>query len=307
MTEFQIRVPASTSNLGPGFDSLGLALSLYLTVEVGTSNVSNTSFTFEGEGANDLNSAAEDNLIFRAMQYIAGREGVELKPARFHVTNEIPLARGLGSSAAAILAGFSAFEVVTGTRLPEQKLLDYATEMEHHSDNVAAALLGSFVVSSVDEAGRVCAIRMPFSNELRAIVAIPDFKVRTEEARGVVPMQVSRQAAVFNIQRAALFVAALAERRYELLREAMRDQLHQPYRAPLVPGLEKVLQLQGIPGLVGAALSGSGPTVFALATDDIESVKAALTACFTVSGIECAAYTLDIDTDGRRMNWQVNT
>ena len=301
MTEFQIRVPASTSNLGPGFDSLGLALSRYLTVEVGTSNVSQTSFTFEGEGANDLNSAAEDNLIFRAMQFIATREGAELRPARFHVTNEIPLARGLGSSAAAILAGFSAFEVATGTRLPEQKLLDYATEMEHHSDNVAAALLGSFVVSSVDESGRVSAIRMPFSNELHAIVVIPDFKVRTEEARRVVPLEVSRQDAVFNIQRAALFVAALAERRYDLLREAMCDRLHQPYRAPLVPGLQQVLQLQGVHGLVGASLSGSGPTVFALAMDDIEGVKAALTDCFTSAGIECAAYTLDIDMEGRRI------
>src|SRR5262249_15202903 len=162
-----------------------------------------------------------------------------------------------GSSAAAILAGFSAFEVVTGIRLPEQKLLDYATEMEHHSDNVAAALLGSFVVSSVDEMGRVSAIRMPFSNELHAIVVIPDFKVRTAEARRVVPTEVSRQDAVFNIQRAALFVAALAERRYDLLREAMCDRLHQPYRAPLVPGLQQVLQLQGVRGLVGAALSGS--------------------------------------------------
>lgn len=301
MTEFQIRVPASTSNLGPGFDALGLALSLYLTIEVGTSNVSDTSFTFEGEGAAELNSAAEENLIYRSMQYIAGREGIELKPARFHVTNEIPLARGLGSSAAAILAGFSAFEVVTSSRLPEQKLLDYATEMEHHSDNVAAALLGSFVVSSVDESGRVSAIRMPFSNELHAIVVIPDFKVRTEEARRVVPLEVSRQDAVFNIQRAALFVAALAERRYDLLREAMCDRLHQPYRAPLVPGLEQVLQLQGISGLAGAALSGSGPTVFALATGDIEDVKAALTGCFTSSGIACEAYTLAIDMDGRRV------
>jgi homoserine kinase len=301
MTEFQIRVPASTSNLGPGFDALGLALSLYLTMEVGTANVSATSFTFEGEGAAELNSAAEENLIYRAMQYIVERERVELKPARFHVTNEIPLARGLGSSAAAILAGFSAFEVITGTRLPEQKLLDYATEMEHHSDNVAAALLGSFVVSSVDESGKVSAIRMPFSNELHAIVVIPDFKVRTEEARRVVPLEVSRQDAVFNIQRAALFVAALAERRYDLLREAMRDQLHQPYRAPLVPGLEQVLRLLGVGGIVGAALSGSGPTVFALATNDVEDVKAALTDCFTSSGIACAAYTLAIDMDGRRI------
>jgi homoserine kinase len=293
----RIRVPSSTSNLGAGFDALGLALQFYLTLEVEPSD--ELSFTFSGEGAAELNSSAEDNLIFRAMRFVADREAVELRPARFKVTNEIPLARGLGSSAAAIIAGFSAFEVVTGSKLSEQKLMDYATEMEHHSDNVTAALLGSFVVSCVDESGKVFAAKVNFPQAVRAIVVTPNFKVRTEDARRVVPLNVSRADAVFNIQRAALFVAALAGGRYELLREAMRDKLHQPYRAQLVPGLEEILNLQNVPGLIGTALSGSGPTVFALATENFEGVKKAIAAGFESRSIECLADVVPIDTEGR--------
>lgn len=298
----RIRVPSSTSNLGAGFDALGLALGLYLTLEVELAD--EMSFSFAGEGADELSSSAEDNLIFRAMQFIAERERVELRPARFQVTNEIPLARGLGSSAAAIIAGFSAFEVVTGNKLSEQKLMNYATEMEHHSDNVTAALLGSFVVSCVDESGKVFAAKVNFPDAVRAIVVIPNFKVRTEDARRVVPLNVSRADAVFNIQRAALFVAALANGRYELLREAMRDRLHQPYRAQLVPGLEEILHLQNVPGLIGTALSGSGPTVFALAIKNFEGVKQAVATRFESQGIECTSHVVAFDTQGRVIHQQ---
>ncbi|MEW6129337.1 MAG: homoserine kinase [Acidobacteriota bacterium] len=293
----RIRVPSSTSNLGSGFDSLGLALQFYLTLDVEPAE--EMTFTFSGEGAAELNASTEDNLIFQAMKFIAAREGVELRPARFHVTNEIPLARGLGSSAAAIIAGFSAFEVVTGVQLSQQKLMDYATEMEHHSDNVTAALLGAFVVSSVDERGKVFAAKVDFPEAVRAIVVIPNFKVRTEEARRVVPLNLSREDAVFNIQRAAMFVASVAARRYDLFREAMRDRLHQPYRAPLVPGLAEILNLENVEGLLGVALSGSGPTVFALANDDFEGVKQALVAVFASRGIECKAHIVAVDTTGR--------
>ncbi len=295
----RIRVPSSTSNLGPGFDSQGIALGLYLTIDVALSGDSSTTFTFAGEGANELNSAAENNLIYTAMKFVAERENVALKPARLQVTNEIPLARGLGSSAAAIIAGFSAFEALTGVELSEEKLLAYATQMEHHSDNVAAALLGSFVVSCVTDSGKVFASRVAWPEEVRAIVVVPNFKVRTEDSRRVVPTNVSREDAVFNIQRAALFVAALVERRYDLIREAMRDRLHQPYRAPLVPGLQEILNLANVDGLIGVALSGSGPTVFALATSDFESVASAIAACFESRGIECVSRIVEVEKEGR--------
>lgn len=295
-TTTRIRVPSSTSNLGSGFDSLGLALQFYLTLDVEPAD--ETTFTFSGEGAAELNASTEDNLIFQAMKFVAVREGIELRPARFHVTNEIPLARGLGSSAAAIIAGFSAFEVVTGITLTEQQLMDYATEMEHHSDNVTAALLGGFVVSSVNERGKVFAAKVDFPEAVRAIVVIPNFKVRTEEARRVVPANLSRTDAVFNIQRAAMFVASVAASRFDLFREAMRDRLHQPYRAPLVPGLAEILKLEHVDGLLGVALSGSGPTVFALANENLEGVKQALVAVFESRGIDCTSHIVAVDNTG---------
>jgi homoserine kinase len=299
---FRIRVPSSTSNLGPGFDSQGIALRLYLTIDVEPVEGSQITFSFAGEGAEELQSAAEDNLILRAMKFVAEREGMALRPARLKVTNEIPLARGLGSSAAAIIAGFSAFEVITDTRLTQDKLLAYATEMEHHSDNVAAALLGSFVVSCVTDEGAVLASRVEWPDEVRAIVVVPNFKVRTEDSRRVVPASLSRQDAVFNIQRAALFVAAIAGRQYDLIREAMRDKLHQPYRAPLVPGLEEILQLQEVDGLIGVSLSGSGPTVFALATKEFETAAEVIADCFRSRGIECFWRILDVEKTGRAIH-----
>jgi homoserine kinase len=295
----RIRVPSSTSNLGPGFDSQGIALSIYLTIDVAPSDDTSTTFSFAGEGAGELASAAENNLIYTAMNFVADREGVELPSGRLQVTNEIPLARGLGSSAAAIIAGFSAFEVLAGVKLSEEKLLAYATAMEHHSDNVAAALLGSFVVSCVTESGKVLASRVTWHDEVRAIVIVPNFKVRTEDSRRVVPTNVSREDAVFNIQRAALFVAAFAERRYDLIREAMRDRLHQPYRAPLVPGLEEILNLENVRGLIGVALSGSGPTVFALATDNFEEIAKTISHCFQSRDIECTSRIVEIEKEGR--------
>ncbi|HXG68238.1 MAG TPA: homoserine kinase [Blastocatellia bacterium] len=295
-----IRVPATAANLGPGFDCHGLALSLYLTVEVEPSEEPFGTFTFRGEGAQELGGAAEENLIFQAMRFAAEREGVPLQPARLRVTNEIPLARGLGSSAAAIVAGLSAFEAVTGARLPEGKLLAYATAIEGHSDNVAAALLGSFVVSCTGDGGEVLAARVAWPDDVRAVVVIPEFKVRTEQARAVVPGTVSRADAVYNLQRAALTVAALAGGRFELLREAMRDRLHQPHRAALVPGLEDVLQIEA-DGLLGIALSGSGPTVIALASHNFDGIAAAISERFAARDIRCRSLSLEVDEQGREI------
>jgi homoserine kinase len=300
----RIRVPASTSNLGPGFDSLGLALLLYLTVDVEETPEHSGVFLFQGEGAEELSAAGEENLILLAMKFAASLEECELRPARITVRNEIPLARGLGSSGAAIIAGLSAFELIAGVQLGRDKLLRYATEIEGHSDNVAAALLGSFVVSCVSEQAEVLAAAIPWPDEVRAVAVIPDYRVRTEDARRVLPTAVSLDAAVFNVQRTSLFTAAIASGRLELLREAMRDRLHQAYRAPLAPGLREVLDLDGgelssIPGYLGIALSGSGPTVVALATGNFASIANVVMREFESYGTASDYRVLSVDTRGR--------
>jgi homoserine kinase len=297
----KIRVPASTSNLGPGFDSHGLALELYLTVEVEPTSEPFGVFTFEGEGADELRSAKEENLILQAMRFAAANEEVELHPARLRIENQIPLARGLGSSAAAIIAGLSAFEIITNRRLPTEKLLAYAAQLEGHADNASAALLGSFVVSCPLEDGRVLAAQLEWPEQIRIIAAIPDMKVRTEEARAALPRSVSHRDAVYNLQRASLFVAAIAAGRQELLGQAMRDRLHQPYRARLAPGLEDALKLAecDIPGLIGLALSGSGPTLIALATTDLNRIADLIAEPFHQRGIPCQLRFLEVEKRGR--------
>jgi homoserine kinase len=299
-----IRVPASTSNLGAGFDSLGLALGLYLTISIESSSEPFGSFTFEGEGADDLKSSAEENLIFQAMRFAASREEVELTPARLMVNNQIPIARGLGSSGAAIIAGISAFEVITGRRLPEDRILRYATELEGHSDNVSAALLGSFVVSCTSIDGSVGTASLQWPDDVMAVVVIPEFLLRTEKARAVLPETVPRADAIFNVQRSALMVAAVAGRRFDLFQEAMRDALHQPYRVSLVPGMREVLELgsgelRRIPGFLGLAISGSGPTVIALARENCDRIASCIKERFERADINCRSHILGIDGRGR--------
>lgn len=300
----RIRVPASTSNLGPGFDSHGLALSLYLTLDVEPCSEPYGTFQFEGEGADELQSASEDNAIVRAMRLAAMREEVELRPARIRVKNDIPLARGLGSSGAAIIAGLTAFEVITGYRLPAHKVLSYAVEVEGHSDNVAAALLGSFVVTCVTDEGEVYAETIAWPEQVRAVVVVPDFKVRTEHARAALPDSVKRADAVFNVQRASLMVAAVARGRFDLIAEAAKDRLHQQYRARLAPGLEEALDLARndelrSAGVLGVALSGSGPAVVAFATGEFERIGKALARPFEARGLQAATFALPIDNRGR--------
>jgi homoserine kinase len=299
-----IRVPASTSNLGSGFDSLGLALRLYLTVHVDWTEHQYGSFVFKGEGAESLRDLTEDNLIFRAMRYAAAAEQVELKPARILVHNDIPLARGLGSSGAAIIAGITVFEAVSGVRLAPDKVLAYATQIEGHSDNISAALLGSFVVSCVTADGGVLAAKIDWPEQVHAVVVVPDLKVRTEQARAVLPDNIAYGDAVFNIQRSSLMVAAAATGRLDLMGEAMRDRLHQPYRVSLVPGLGRILEmgegeLASSPGYVGLALSGSGPTVIALATADFDRIAGAISSGFKENGVDSRHLVLPIDVQGR--------
>jgi len=262
------------------------------------------SFVFEGEGSGSLRDVTEDNLIFRAMRYAADAEEIDLRPARILVQNDIPLARGLGSSGAAIIAGLSVFEAVSGIFLPPGKLLAYATQIEGHSDNVSAALLGSFVVSCLTADGGVVAQRLEWPDTIRAVVVIPDLKVRTEQARAVLPDQVAYRDVVFNIQRSSLMVAAIGSGRLDSMREAMRDRLHQPYRAELVPGLARILEMDGqelicAPGYLGIALSGSGPTVIALATGDFDRIAGLIESGFRETGVECRHIILPIDVDGR--------
>jgi len=298
---YEVRVPASTANMGAGFDCLGLALEMYLSVRATLLSQPGARTQARSRGVRGTSALPKDpgqNLIFRAMRLAAEREKFELPRVRLAVQNEIPVAGGLGSSAAAVVAGLALGYLVTGRQVPKDMVLRHATEMEGHPDNVAAALLGGFVVTFTRPDGSVVALRKRWPKVIRVIVVTPDLALETKKSRAVLPQAVPRADAVFNLQRSALFVAALEERRYDLIWDAMQDRIHQTPRQALVPGLSEVFALPRIPGLLGVALSGAGPSVIALATERIDEIGKAIAACFERHGLSPTIRTLEAAQEG---------
>ena len=299
----KIRVPGSTSNLGAGFDCFGLALKLYLTVEATITPDASEPCRVTTHGAKENEALPRNaaNLIYRAMSFAARRENVSLPPVELSVHNEIPLASGLGSSAAAIVAGIKLCALVTNHEIADQAMLDYATEFEGHPDNVSASLCGGFVINCTRKDRSVIAAKFDWPADVRVVVVSPHSQLPTHVARAALSRTVSRGAAVHNLQRTALFTAAIAQQRHELFWEAMKDQLHQPQRESLVPGLAEALALPRRDGLLGVALSGAGPSILALVESHEEEIGAQLASCFEAHKIESTIRTLEVDNDGCRL------
>tara|TARA_Y100000590_G_scaffold243292_1_gene273487 strand:+ start:409 stop:1317 length:909 start_codon:yes stop_codon:yes gene_type:complete len=254
-----VTVPASTANLGSGFDAIGLALELRcsITVELGSPG-----FELRGEGE-DLITPSSDNVILRAMETIFSEARLEMPPLKVTCTNNIPLARGLGSSSAAIVAGLVAANEMTGKPFSRNHLLNIATSIEGHPDNVTPALLGGCQLAVTDN-GNVLASRIRFPRSLSLVAFIPDFLSKTTESRTVLEPSVSRNAAIYNLSRAALLVNALNTGDFSHLRIATQDALHQQARAKQFPALSATIQAALNAGAFGAFLSGAGPTVMAI-------------------------------------------
>ncbi len=301
---FEIRVPASTANLGAGFDCFGLALELYLTVRAtvqpgaGARTVARSRGV---SGSSKLPSAPQENLILRAMQHAAERQNLQLPPIHLAVQNDIPMAAGLGSSAAAIVAGIALAFAVSGKKLPEQTALRLAADLEKHTDNVGAALLGGLVVSFVGDDSKIVAVRKHWPKEIRAIAVTPKMSLETSASRAALPKTVDHDDAVHNVQRSALFLGALDAKRYDLLWDAMQDRLHQSYRQALIPGLAAALQMPRMPGLLGIALSGAGPSVIALATDHFAEIGKAMASHFARNGQAASIRNLAVAQEGLRL------
>lgn len=290
----RVRVPATTANLGPGFDALGLALRLHNSVALEAAP--EPRIEIEGEGAMAL-PRDPSHLAYRAALAVAGARKGAAAPRAFHLRqhNRIPLARGLGSSAAAIVGGAAAANALLGGPLDVQGLIDLAAGLEGHPDNVAPAVLGGLVACVTTEAGKIRWTRL-IPRRLRVVIAIPEFAVSTAEARRLLPETVPFRDAVFNVTRTALLVASLAEGQMDMLDEATRDRLHQPYRARLVPGLEAVFAAARAAGAHGVALSGSGPAVVAFG--EAPGIGEAMRRAFESAGAECRVVDAEVDTEG---------
>ncbi|MEI6501362.1 MAG: homoserine kinase [Armatimonadota bacterium] len=292
MTSVKVRVPATTANLGPGFDALGMALGLYNEVELGLAEETTVEISGEGEGALARDSR---HLVLSSAQQLAAEAGQSVAGWKLSQINRIPLARGMGSSSAAIVGGLVAANKLLATGLSREALLDLAARIEGHPDNVAPAIYGGLTVCCANE--ELCCLPLP-APCLRVILAVPDFEVSTEAARKVMPREISHSDGVFNATHVAMVVASLASGRYDLLGCGMHDKLHQPYRAHLVPGFEQVIEAALEAGAYAACLSGSGPTMAAFADEHEEAIAAAMCQAFLEAGVQCKTLVVPVDAAG---------
>ncbi|MDP1511331.1 homoserine kinase [Paenibacillus sp. CMAA1739] len=302
----RVRVPASTANLGPGFDTLGMALSLYAWIEL--KEAEQTVFHLYGD---QMNGVPQDktNLIYKVAQTVFREAGVSVPELEISMYSDIPLTRGLGSSASAIIGALVAANTLIGSPLSDSELFDMASAIEKHPDNVGASLFGG-IITAVWDGKHAKHLRIEPDANLEVMVVIPDFQLSTSKAREVLPAHVSLKDAVYNISHASMLVAALASGRTDLIAEAMRDQLHQPYRAALVPGMAEILQDAHQYGALGVALSGAGPTLLAL-TDQRENRKAELEQYLTETmkkeGITASVLKLRPESEGVKVYTEGNT
>jgi homoserine kinase len=292
-----IRVPATSANLGPGFDSLGLALDLWNETVIRLA----IEFTVQvkGEGAEKL-SLGENNLIIQSAQKLADCVGKHLPPFHVDCVNHIPLSSGLGSSAAAKLTGLLAANSLLGKPLSSAEILDLATEMEGHPDNVAPALLGGLVVSTMDH-GNVMAHKIVGAENAPALcitVVFPEFHLPTQESRTALPQQVSLKDAVHNISRAVLVTEAFRQGDVELLGKAMTDTLHQPHRLPLIPGAQAAMDAAKAAGAAAVALSGAGPSVIAFSSKQDSAIGEAMKRAFEERGLQARIFPLKMSNHG---------
>lgn len=289
-----VRVPASSANLGPGFDALGLALGLHLECRFRRSSA--LKITVHGRDAASI-PTTEDNLIWQTALTVAQDLGGTLPPIELAIDNEIPLGKGLGSSAAALTAGVVIADQLLGLHWKKLRILDEAARIEGHPDNVAACVLGSIVTSAIDSGGVARAVRLELHERYDVAIVVPDFVLPTSKARSVLPDCYSKQDAIFNVQRAALLVAALATGTTAAFPTALEDRMHQPYRSELVPGLDEALRLRA-PGLLGCALSGAGPSIVVFYERGYEEVCGLVCQIFALHGFQAEVICGRIARDG---------
>lgn len=290
----KIKVPATSANLGPGFDSLGLALDLWNETTI--ISAEEFSVKVNGEGAGRL-SGGKYNLIVRAAKKLADHVDKPLPPFYAECVNRIPLSSGLGSSAGAILTGLLAGNALLENPLSNETILNLAAEMEGHADNVAAGLMGGLVVSTFEK-NKVIAHQIPLGMDVYITIALPDFRLPTKEARAALPRKVSMKDATYNISRSVLVTEAFRTGDLSLLGQAMTDKLHQPYRLNLIPGARSAMDAAKEAGASAVALSGAGPSVVAFSSKAESAVGESMKRAFEKEKLEARVFQLGVSSQG---------
>ena len=287
-----VQVPATSANLGSGFDAVGIALNYFNEIYFTEDDKEFISVEIEGLGKGEIPETFADNMVGQAMERAAAYNGGSLpKGGAVKLVNRIPPGRGMGSSSSAIIGGILIGDALTGSKMSREDMLSLATEIEGHPDNVAPALLGGLTISIMD-GGKTMTNVVPVGDDLSFITVSPDVEVFTEDARAVLPKEIAYKDAVFNVSRVSFLVSSLVTKQYDRLQYGLQDKLHVPYRIGLIPGGESVLKAAEDAGALGATISGSGSTLIAFAVENEQAIMEAMMNEFKIRGIDSEGHIL---------------
>lgn len=308
-----VKVPASTANLGPGFDCLGMALPIYNTITIEETVLPGTGIEINmmseekeeviDEMIFDDIPRDENNIVYKAVEMLYNSIGQEPSELKINIQSQIPITRGLGSSAAVIVGGLIAANKLLGSPADETALLSIATEVEGHPDNVAPAILGGFVLSSQESDGTILYHKLNWPDEWDITACIPDFELSTNIARSVLPETVPLSDAVYNAKHLAMLIEAVNNKDEKLMKAALHDRLHQPYREKLIPGMKEIMEaFKHEDGVLGCVLSGAGPTILVISHKyDLDKIKSTVKEIWEGQSIKTDIRTLKIEPNGAQI------
>lgn len=309
--KISVKVPATTANLGPGFDCLGLALPIYNTITIEETVLPGTGIEINVLSDDSIKDDLimehipmdENSIIYKAVELLYNSIGQTPSELKITVQSQIPVARGLGSSASVIVGGLIAANELLGHPADEVALLSIATEVEGHPDNITPAIIGGLVLTSLEDDGRVIYKKLDWPDEWNITVCIPDYELPTDISRSVLPKNVPLEDAIFNAKRMGMFVQAVNTKDAELMKLALQDKLHQPYRMKLVPGLENIIDnLKHEENVLGCVLSGAGPAIIIISQkNDLEKIKNIVKNTWEEMNVKVNIMTLPVEKQGAQI------
>ena len=306
-----VKVPATTANIGPGFDCLGMALPIYNTITIEETVLPGTGVEINVLADNDSIDqlsldhvpSDENSIVYKAVELLYNSIGQSPSELKINSHSTLPVARGLGSSSSVIVGALIAANELLGRPADEVALLSIACEIEGHPDNITPAIVGGLVISSQEEDGSVVYRKLEWPDDWAVTVCVPDFELSTDIARSVLPKEVPMKDAIFNAKRLAMFVQAVHTKDSELMKLALQDRLHQPYRMKLVPGLDKIIDnLRHFDNVLGCVLSGAGSSILVISErNDLDKIRTIVRDTWADQNIKCDIKTLSVENNGAQI------